>query len=549
MSDAIDRTLAAAIAAGVLPPDATRPGEDTRPWPVVLLTALGAWLAVIPLVIVIGMLLGDLIARDLGPYLIGGLVLAGALVTLRSRSLPLFVEQLAVPALMVGLGSLSFAVGRDLPSWLAAATLGVLALVLAAALPRAWLRVLLAAAAAALLSLALILALGTRTEPLAVLWEGRHLGWVALHLALAAWLIGLWVQQNLLARGTTAGAASALEAIGAGWLLAIVAGLALHSGMTMLVGAGIDPMVRDLVQDLAGRHGALGGVPWTPAVSAALVLVATLWGARAWSDLGRPWVLGVGAGLAGLAWFLPSLGGVWLALMVCATTWRARLAGAAALAAAWVIGSFYYQLSWPLAQKALILALAGALLGALVWLGGGLRAGRPASARPDQGRAPWLIALAGLATLAVANIGIWQREALIATGQPVFVELAPMDPRSLMQGDFMRLNFRIPGGLDSQLGRLTRGHPLVVARRDQTGVASLLRLNSPGEPLAQGEFLVELTPKGGRWTLVTDAWFFREGDGERWQKARYGEFRVAPDGQALLVGMADAELRPIVGRD
>ena len=549
MSDPLDRTLAAAIAACVLPPDATRPGEDARPWPVVLLTALGAWLAVIPLVAVIGMLLGDWIARDLGPYLIGGLVLAGALVTLRSRSLPLFVEQLAVPALLVGLGSLGFAVGRDLPNALAAAILGALALALAAALPRAWLRVLLGAAAATLLTLALILALETRTEPLIVLWEGRHAGWVALHLALGAWLIGLWGQRNLLGQGATADAAAALDAIGAGWLLAVLAGLALHSGMTMLVGASIDPMFRDLAQDLSGRRDWLGAVPWAPAVSTVLVLTATLWGARAWPGLGRPWVLGVGAAVAGLAWFLPSLGGVWLALVVCATTWRARLAGAAALAAAWVIGSFYYQLSWPLAQKALILVLAGALLGALVWFGGGLRAGRSASVRPDQGRAPWLIALAGLATLAVANVGIWQKESLIATGQPVFVELAPMDPRSLMQGDFMRLNFRIPGGLDTQLGRLTQGRPLVVARRDERGVASLLRLNSPGEPLAQGEFLVELTPKGGRWTLVTDAWFFREGDGERWQKARYGEFRVAPDGRALLVGMADADLRPIVAGD
>jgi uncharacterized membrane-anchored protein len=415
-------------------------------------------------------------------------------------------------------------------------------------------RVLLGAAAASLLTLALILALETRTEPLIVLWEGRHAGWAALHLALAAWLIGLWAQRNLLGRGATADAASALEAIGTGWLLAVLAGLALHSGMTMLVGAGIDPMFRDLAQTLTGPRGWLGAVPWAPAVSAVLVLTATLWGARAWPGLGRPWVLGVGVGMAALAWFLPSLGGVWLALVVCATTWRARLAGAAALAAAWVIGSFYYQLSWPLAQKALILVLAGALLGALVWFGAGLRAGRSASVRPDRGRAPWLIALAGLATLAVANIGIWQKESLIATGQPVFVELAPMDPRSLMQGDFMRLNFRIPSGLGSELGLLAQGHPLaghplVVARRDERGVASLLRLSSTGEPLAQGEFLVELTPKGGRWTLVTDAWFFREGDGERWEKARYGEFRVAPDGRALLVGMADVDLRPIVAGD
>ena len=38
---------------------------------------------------------------------------------------------------------------------------------------------------------------------------------------------------------------------------------------------------------------------------------------------------------------------------------------------------------------------------------------------------------------------------------------------------------------------------------------------------------------------------FEEGDGKRWEAARYGEFRVAADGQALLVGMADAQLRPI----
>jgi uncharacterized membrane-anchored protein len=44
---------------------------------------------------------------------------------------------------------------------------------------------------------------------------------------------------------------------------------------------------------------------------------------------------------------------------------------------------------------------------------------------------------------------------------------------------------------------------------------------------------------------VTDAWFFPEGDGARWSGARFGEFRLLPDGRALLVGMADRELKPI----
>ena len=45
--------------------------------------------------------------------------------------------------------------------------------------------------------------------------------------------------------------------------------------------------------------------------------------------------------------------------------------------------------------------------------------------------------------------------------------------------------------------------------------------------------------------LVTNAWYFREGEAEHWAAARYGEFRVLPDGRALLVGMADAQLARI----
>ena len=42
----------------------------------------------------------------MGPYAIGLLVLAGAVTVLRSRAVPVFVEQLAVPGLAVGIGGL-----------------------------------------------------------------------------------------------------------------------------------------------------------------------------------------------------------------------------------------------------------------------------------------------------------------------------------------------------------------------------------------------------------------------------------------------------------
>jgi uncharacterized membrane-anchored protein len=276
-----------------------------------------------------------------------------------------------------------------------------------------------------------------------------------------------------------------------------------------------------------------------------LALGAALAAARAWPTLRQPWCAGLAAVLAALAWFMPALGAVLLALALCATSGRWRLAGAAAVAAAWIVGAFYYQLHWPLATKAAVMVAAAAVLGALAW--SALRAAAVVAPVPGAplGRPPRLLGGAGLslvAVLAVANVGIWQKESVIAHGQPVYVELAPADPRSLMQGDFMRLNYRLPPAVDSHLDGLPGAQrPRVVARRDARGVATVLRLDT-GAPLAADELLIELTPKDGRWVLVSDAWFFKEGEAARWQPARYGEFRVAPDGRALLVGLKGAAL-------
>lgn len=425
----LDAVVQAAIAEGILPLTATRPELEHRPWPVVLLIGLGAWLAAIPLLVAVGLLLGDFISRGPGPYAVGALFLAGAIVVFRAQALPVFVEQLALPALLVGGGALGFALYRDLAMEGASAALAVVAFGVATIIDRAWLRVLLGATAAGFMTQALVskgaLNLNPGTLP------QFYLAW---HATLALWVIAQAVRRSAFER--------------------------------------------------AGN-------------------VAT---------------------------------------------------AAAGVAAAWIVGAFYYQLRYPLAEKALLLVAAGAVLGALAWLalreasGAGV-ADQPATASETDSTSllQWGgIALALVLTLGVANVGIWQKEDVIARGQPVFVELAPLDPRSLMQGDYMRLDFRLPGdiaGADERL--LTLARPRVVARRDPGGVAVLLRIEQVAGPLAPDEIRIELTPKNGRWILVTDAWFFREGDAERWAKARYGEFRVDPEGRALLVGMADRALQPI----
>jgi len=532
--------LRAAVDEGLLPATATLPSHDNRPWPVVLLTALGAWLAALPLIGVVGLLLGDLISRSAEPYVIGPLVLAGAIVVLRSRTVPLFVEQLAVPALIVGGGALAFGMFRDLATSAAAALLALVAVGIALALPRPWLRVLLGAAAAVLAVVACLPARwdGFRPE----LHAGTGLAW---HAGFALWAATMAAQRWMLRDGAGARAAAALEPVAAGWLLATLAGLAWWSGMTFLAGASLGGMAGGIVREVgtAAGRGTSHALQALQVLSVLLAAAATGWLGRAWPALRQPWCAAVAVVVILLAAFLPALGATLLALAWCGASHRWRLAGTAALAAAWIVGSFYYQAAWPLATKAIVLVAAGALLAAIAWWASPRAARADACAALPAGRSAWGIGIAAIAVLAVANVGIWQKERLIAAGQPVFVELAPVDPRSIMQGDYMALNFLVPsdGRFD---GLLAAERPRVVARRDPRGVATLLRRDA-GTPLAGDELVIELTPKNGRWTVVTDAWFFREGEAQRWAKARYGEFRVDAGGRALLVGLRGPKLEAL----
>ncbi|MFM2058318.1 MAG: hypothetical protein RLY71_2703 [Pseudomonadota bacterium] len=554
-ADRLDTLLTSAIAAGLLPPEASRPDQAERPWPVLLLTALGAWLAALPLLGMLGMLFADLFSSHAGPWVIGTLALIGAVMVLRSADLALFVEQLAFPGLLVGGGLLAYGLLRDLPLSGAAFGLCLLALLVAALLPQAGLRLLLGVAACGALALACQGSIDADRSPAGWrwrLWLGWHVG-LLLWLALRAWLERPVGESAVRARLIA-------EPIGTGWALGALLGLALSSGMSFLIGASLAP-------DGAGAVGpapdaASGVLHALSAGSVLAALAAAVWLVSRWRVLRQPWCAGVAGVLLVLAWFMPMLGAVLLILAVSLTGSRWRLAGAAALAALWIVGAFYYQLAWSLTHKAALLAVAGLGLGLLAsW---GLRLERaaatdhapqsapaagPDAAPPRRGLVRLSIGLSLLALGLVVNLGIWQKETLIRTGRPVFVELAPADPRSLLQGDYMALNYRFGDGLRAELVQLARhdnpARPRVLARVDERGVAQLERLAAAGTVPAADELLIELTPKGGGWTVVSDAWFFREGEAERWQPARYGEFRVGADGQALLVGLADKDLQPL----
>ena len=149
-----------------------------------------------------------------------------------------------------------------------------------------------------------------------------------------------------------------------------------------------------------------------------------------------------------------------------------------------------------------------------------------------------LVLLAGLAALALVDWTIAARERLVTEGRVVLLQLAPVDPRSLMQGDYMALRFRAAESVPRDGAAATDGR--LVLAVGPGNIATFRRLDD-GSPLAPDEARLRFRIRDGTVKLATNAFFFEEGQGARYAVARYGEFRVAPDGDAILTGLRDAD--------
>jgi uncharacterized membrane-anchored protein len=150
--------------------------------------------------------------------------------------------------------------------------------------------------------------------------------------------------------------------------------------------------------------------------------------------------------------------------------------------------------------------------------------------------------VAGLLILAAANWTIVARERLLAEGSVVLLELAPVDPRSLMQGDYMALRFALADELERK-ARVTRDGRVVV-RLDERGVGRYARVDDGGA-LGDREMALRYRLRDGRVKFATNAFFFQEGTAAQYAGGRYGEARVAPSGELLITALRGANLEPL----
>lgn len=155
----------------------------------------------------------------------------------------------------------------------------------------------------------------------------------------------------------------------------------------------------------------------------------------------------------------------------------------------------------------------------------------------------WLIIFSTLLILGVVNLGIWQNEKLIQQGEVVLLELAPVDPRSLMQGDYMALRFAMADVIKTQLNDTeTPQASHIIVELDAERRARFVAFDQQ-QPLKDGQLRLQFRQRHGQIQFATNAFFFQEGTGERYEQAKYGLFRVDHTGNLLLTHLVDAQLQ------
>ncbi len=268
-----------------------------------------------------------------------------------------------------------------------------------------------------------------------------------------------------------------------------------------------------------------------------------------------------------------------VALWLLSYSWKqSRLFWFALVLFAAALGHYYYSLAlplidkaWGLSQGATVLLLGAGVL--FLFQQRGQRGGD--STESDKARpavSPWVKTMLYGGWVIIFVITAWdvtRKEQLLAHGQELILQLAPVDPRSLMQGDYMALRFAIGAQVAqlqyAQSGESEERELIAYMKPMSEAAAVLVGLQSPttGEYWLWDEvsqrwsatsglqpsadlYPLRLRYKNYEWLPNgVDAWFFPEGSAALYENARYGAFKVNHKAEALLYEMLNEDAQPL----
>jgi uncharacterized membrane-anchored protein len=177
-----------------------------------------------------------------------------------------------------------------------------------------------------------------------------------------------------------------------------------------------------------------------------------------------------------------------------------------------------------------------------------------------------IVVSTALIILGVINYSIWQKETHLANGEIIYLELAPVDPRSIMQGDYMTLAFKISRQIQSAIlaetteskgqqkqdwfgfsvpDEMQAQEGFVIVNLDDDNRAEFASIDDGMQTLLNKQRKLQFRVREGRIKFATNAFFFEEGDALLFDTAKYGELKVNEHGEVLLTGLLDESLKKL----
>lgn len=532
---------------GILPADYCVSEHENPSWAILLLSFIGAQFVVWPFVGFLGALVAGLdLLKPPFSFILSIVALGAGVLVLRKPKQGVFVEQLAFNMLILGLALWALSLFQWADgfsynwSW---GLLGLGFIMTAALIKTHWVQAILGAA----------------VVPILMQTAGYGALWLHFFVLTAIWAI--WCVFE--ARYSSHSWSRTGYWFSNGLAVGILLDMALNEP-TLLTGFYGGAALGSADAAHAGLASLFALDTWDIAsglltiASAATLFYHWHWlaapNSRRWLAIPRVqmgWWLLLYAVLLVLALVVSRLGILVLLFSVALATGRKRIAVLSMGVMLLQLSVFYYALQWTLLDKAYLLMMLGAVMACSVLL---MHQSAKKTAAPKQTThtqtgvatsplARVFLAAGVLLALGATQYDVSKKENIIKHGRRIYVQLQPADPRSLMQGDYMALRFALPDDLWDKTEQASTA--FVAAELDARGVASVKRLVGKYETLANHEVRLPIKKLKGRWTVVTDAYFFPEGKGRVFSTARFGELRALDNGGALLVGLADENLRLI----
>ena len=197
----------------------------------------------------------------------------------------------------------------------------------------------------------------------------------------------------------------------------------------------------------------------------------------------------------------------------------------------------YYDFVWDLFNKSLVLVILGLIF---LFLSRKWDLSTPDQPQPsflDRSRtAVWIIILVQL----IISGGIFTKnEVLLQNGKEIKLALQPIDPRSLLQGDYVELNYDIA---HVTLPHVKDGEKVkLVLRPNKQGVYEYARIYQADDdwnkPYASKKKDVVITGSYHDWGIQygIEHYFIPEGTGSKVEsEARFATVRVGKNGDAIV---------------